>query len=348
MKRLTATAAILAALAVPAVLAPAQAADLTVVSWGGAYQKAQNEIYFQPFAKQTGINLVQDSWDGGIGILRSKVEAGTPTWDVVQVESEELQVGCDEGLFDKLDWTKIGGKDAYLSSAVNPCGVGAILYNFVLAYDGDKIKDGPKSWADFFDKKKWPGKRALRKGPKTSLEIALMGDGVAPGDVYKVLATPEGVDRAFHKLDQIKSDIVWWEAGAQPPQLLGSGEVAMASAYNGRIAAANEADKRHFQMVWNGSLYTIDSWVILKGSKHIDAAYKFLDFVGQPDNQAKLPKFIPYGVTTKQAAKLIPASLLQELPTSPQHLDESLHIDDAFWAENIDRLNERFNAWVAK
>jgi putative spermidine/putrescine transport system substrate-binding protein len=345
MKRSVMVAVTLAALALPTL---AHADDLTVVSWGGAYQKAQNEIYFQPFAKASGTNLVQDSWDGGIGIVRSKVEAGAPTWDVVQVESDELQVGCDEGIYVKLDWSKLGGKDAYLPSAVNSCGVGAILYNFVLAYDGDKIKSPPKSWADFFDTKTWPGKRALRKGPKTNLEIALMGDGVPQADVYKVLATPAGVDRAFKKLDQIKSSIVWWEAGAQPPQLLASNEVAMASAYNGRIAAANEADKRHFKMVWNGSLYTLDSWVILKGSKHLDTAYKFLDFVGKPENQAKLPPHIPYGVTNRKAGALIQAALLQELPTSPEHLAQSVHIDDVFWTENIDRLNQRFNAWVAK
>lgn len=347
MHRLTVAAA-LAVSALAALTSPARAEDLTVVSWGGAYQKAQTEVYFEPFAKQSGIKVVQDSWDGGIGILRSKVEAGAPTWDVVQVESDELQVGCDEGLFDKLDYARIGGKDAYLPSAVNPCGVGAILYNFVLAYDGDKIKDGPKSWADFFDLKRWPGKRSLRKGPKTNLEIALMADGVAPKDVYAVLATPAGVDRAFRKLDQIKPSVVWWEAGAQPPQLLASGEVAMASAYNGRIAAANEADKRNFRMVWDGSLYTLDSWVILKGSKHVDAAYKFLDFAGQAQNQAKLPEHILYGVTDKQAASLIPASLLRELPTSPEHLQESLHIDDQFWTENIDQLTQRFNAWAGK
>ncbi len=330
-------------------LAPgARAEGLTVVSWGGAYQKAQTEIYFEPFAKASGLKLVQDSWDGGIGILRSKVEAGNPAWDVVQVESEELQVGCEEGVFEKLDWARIGGKDAYLPAAVNPCGVGAILYNFVLAYDADKIKDGPKTWTDFFNTAKWPGKRALRKGPKTNLEIALMADGVPASQVYKALATPAGVDRAFAALDRIKPQLVWWEAGAQPPQLLASGEVAMASAYNGRIAAANKANQRHFQMVWTGSLYTLDSWVILKGSKNADAAYKFLAFAGEAHNQAKLPPLIPYGVTNRQAGSLIPAALLQELPTSPQHLDESLHIDDAFWTENIDRLNQRFNAWVGK
>ena len=100
---------------------------------------------------------------------------------MVQVESEELALGCEEGLFQPLNWDAIGGRDAYLPAAVNDCGVGAIVYNFILAYDGAKIADGPKSWADFWDVKKFPGKRAMRQGPKTNLEIALMADGVAPG-----------------------------------------------------------------------------------------------------------------------------------------------------------------------
>ena len=101
-------------------------------------------------------------------MLRAKVQGGANNWDVVQVESEELLLGCEEGLFDKLDWAKLGGRDKYLPDAVSDCGVGAIVYSFVLAYDGDKIKDGPKNWADFWNTQKWPGKRALRKGPKTS------------------------------------------------------------------------------------------------------------------------------------------------------------------------------------
>ena len=138
-----------------------------MVSWGGAYQNAQKEAYFEPFRQQAKVPLLDESWDGGIGVLRTKVEGGNATWDVVQVESEELAVGCDEGLFEKLDFTKIGGKDRYIKEAVHPCGVGAIVYDFVLAYDKDKLKEPPKGWADFFDTQKYPGKRALRGGPKT-------------------------------------------------------------------------------------------------------------------------------------------------------------------------------------
>src|ERR1700748_1931517 len=112
-----------AALSASAALATAaQARDLTVVSWGGAYQDAQKKVYFEPFKKATSAPMNDESWDGGIGVLRAKVQGGAATWDVVQVESEELAVGCDEGLFEKIDFTKIGGEAAYLPPTVDSCG----------------------------------------------------------------------------------------------------------------------------------------------------------------------------------------------------------------------------------
>jgi putative spermidine/putrescine transport system substrate-binding protein len=339
---------LLAASALALVTGSALARDLTVVSWGGAYQDAQKKVYFAPFTAATKIPLVDEPWDGGVGTLRAKVQSGKADWDVVQVESDELAVGCEEGLYEKLDWSKIGGKDAYIPAAVNDCGVGAIFYDFVLGYDKDKLKVAPANWVDFFDLKKYPGKRALRNGPKTTLEIALMGDGVAPEDVYKLLATPAGVDRAFKKLDTIKSELIFWKSGAQPPQLLASGEVALTSVYNGRIDAANRNDKRNFGMTWNGALYTMDSWVILKASPNLDAAYKFLDFVGKPEIEAKLPDAIAYGVPNRQANALVTPARLEVLGTAPQNIANAVPIDVAFWLENSDRLTERFNQWAAQ
>ena len=222
------------------------------------------------------------------------------------------------------------------------------MYDFVLGYDKDKLKDAPKSWADFFDTKKYPGKRSLRQGPKTTLEIALIADGVAPMDVYKVLATDEGIERAFKKLDTIKNDIVWWKAGAQPPQLLASGEVAMTSVYNGRIDTANKNEKKNFGMVWDGALYTLDSWVILKGSPNKDAAYKLLDFVGKAENQAKLSENIAYGTSSKDATAHLQPTVLKDLPTAPDNMKNAVEINVTFWLENIDRLTERFNKWATK
>jgi len=321
---------------------------LTVVSWGGAYQDAQKQVYFEPFKAASGIQMIDESWDGGIGVLRSKVEGGADSgWDVVQVESEELTIGCDEGLYEPLDWSKIGGEDAYIEPAAHECGVGAIVWDFVPAYDKDKIQEAPQGWADFFDTQKFPGKRGLRRGPKSNLEIALIADGVPPAEVYEVLATDEGVDRAFAKLDEIKSDVVWWQSGAQAPQLLASGEVAMTSSYNGRIDAAIRNDKRNFGIQWNGALFTLDSWVILKTSPNKDAAYEFLAFAGTAEHQAKLPEAIAYGVTAKGTTELIDPQRLPDLPTAPDNMANAVQISDDFWIENIDRLTERFNTWAS-
>ncbi|MBR0681452.1 ABC transporter substrate-binding protein [Roseomonas eburnea] len=328
--------------------AGAQGRDLTVVSWGGAYQDAQREVYFRPFQQATRSRMLEETWDGGIGVLRSRIASGANTWDVVQVESEELLIGADEGLFEPLDWAAIGGRDAYIPEAVHDHGVGAILYSFIIAYDRARMAQGPANWADFFDTARFPGKRGMRKGPKTTLEMALMADGVPPAQVYQVLGTAAGVDRAFRKLDSIKADLAWFERGAQPPQWLASGEVALTVAYNGRISAANATDGRNFAIVWTNNIFTLDSWVIMKGSPNKARALEFLKFVGRPEIQAGLPPKIPYGVTAKGVNERLPADLLPDLPTAPQNLRDALHLGDRFWLDNLDRLTQRFNTWVSR
>lgn len=326
----------------------AVARDLTIVSWGGNFQDAQREIFFTPFGVKVGKKVLDQSWDGGVGVLDAKVKVGNPNWDVVEVEAEDLALGCETGLYEKIDWAKIGDKKDFVPEAVNDCGVGAIVWNTGLAWDGDKLKAAPASWADFWDTQHFPGKRGLRKGPKYSLEFALIADGVKSADVYKVLRTPEGVDRAFKKLGEIKSSIVWWEAGAQPLQMLSAGDVVMTSAYNGRISGFNRNEGKHFKFLWSGSVSAIDSWTVLKGSENKGLGMEFIAFASQPENQAKLPKFIAYGLTNTKANALVPAELKSELPTTPENMSQALPLDVEFWVENTESLTERFNAWIAQ
>ena len=343
LKLAGATAAVLALLNA----GTASAEDLTVVSWGGNYQDAQREIYFQPFQQETGNNILEESWDGGIGVIAAKVQAGAPNWDVVQVESEELELGCMDGMYEEIDWERVGGKDKFLDAAVSDCGVGAIVWSTALSYDADKLENAPTSWADFWDVEKFPGKRGLRRGPKYALEFALMADGVPPQEVYDVLRTPEGVDRAFAKLDELKPHIVWWESGAQPLQLLASGEVAMTAAYNGRISGINRTEGRNFKVVWPGSIYAVDSWVILKGSPKVDLAMDFIAFASEPENQSKLPQYVAYGLANKEAAAAVSPELQEELPTTPENMENAIPLDAAFWTDNIEALTTRFDAWLA-
>ena len=326
----------------------AQARDLTVVSWGGSYQDAQRTIYFEPFAEKIGQPVLDESWDGGIGVIAARVAGGTPNWDVVQVEAEELELGCFDGMYEPIDWDAVGGRDKFLDAAVSDCGVGAIVWSTALSYDANRLETAPTSWADFWDTDAFPGKRGLRRGPKYALEFALMADGVAAEEVYDVLRTPEGVDQAFAKLDELKDDIVWWESGAQPLQLLGSGEVVMTSAYNGRISGINRTEGTNFQVVWPGSIYAVDSWVILKGSPNAEQAMDFIAFASAAENQSKLPEYIAYGLPNTEAAAMVPDELKGDLPTTPENLEGAIALETDFWTDNVESLTQRFNAWLAQ
>ncbi len=325
-----------------------EARDLTVVSWGGSYQDAQRTIFFEPFAEKIGQPVLDESWDGGIGVIAARVAGGTPNWDVVQVEAEELELGCFDGMYEPIDWDALGGRDKFLDAAVSDCGVGAIVWSTALSYDASRLETAPTSWADFWDTDAFPGKRGLRRGPKYALEFALMADGVAAEEVYDVLRTPEGVDRAFAKLDELKGDIVWWESGAQPLQLLGSGEVVMTSAYNGRISGINRTEGTNFQVVWPGSIYAVDSWVILKGSPNAEQAMDFITFASAAENQSKLPEYIAYGLPNKEAAAMVPEELKADLPTTPENLEGAIALETEFWTDNVESLTQRFNAWLAQ
>ncbi|SSW71108.1 hypothetical protein AVE30378_04425 [Achromobacter veterisilvae] len=328
--------------------AQVQAQELNITAWGGSSQAAQKKVFYEPFSAKTGIKITEDSWSGGLGILRTKVQGGNANWDVVQVEADEMVLGCDEGLFEPLDWARIGKREDYIAGAATDCGVGAVVWTTGLAYDGNRLKEGPRSWTDFWDLKKFPGKRAMRKGPKYTLEFALLADGVARDEVYKVLATPQGVDRAFRKLDEIKSSIVWWSAGAQGPQLIAAGDVSMGAIYVSRAISANRAEHTNFKVVWPGSIYAIDYYVVLKGSKHQEEATRYLAYATSADIQKAYPALGNQGITNIRANTLVDAEVLKDLPTNPANQSQAVALEAEFWVENIEKLTQRFNAWASQ
>jgi putative spermidine/putrescine transport system substrate-binding protein len=328
--------------------APVAAADLTVVGFGGALQEAFRKAYFEPFRTQTGAVLVEDSYTGGFAKQKAMVEAGNVTWDLVQMDENEMAAACDQGLLEPIDRKRFTRAGEINPNAFAKCGVGAFVWSKVLAYDTRRFAaDGPKTWADFWNTRQWPGKRGLRKQPRMTLEIALLADGVAPADIYKVLATKAGQDRAFAKLTAIKPDIVWWESGAQPLEWLDSGAVAMTAAYSGRIATANQQSKK-FAMRWDGQLYSMDYWTIVKGSPHLKRAYELLDLTMAEDRQKAFAQAIPYGVTNTRAAASMPQSIVPLLPTSPQNLQGAVLLDTAFWVDHEEELLQRFTHWVSQ
>ena len=322
----------------------AAANELSVISFGRADQDALTKAYYNAFGKSTGIEVKSLSYDGQMTELEQMVKSGKPDWDVVQVESRALQQGCEQGLFEKLDMSRIGRPDDFIPGAVSDCGLGIFAWSLALVYS-DRIKAAPSSWADFWDVKKYPGKRGLRRSAKYTLEIALLADGVAPADVYPMLATDTGLERAFRKLDQIKSDTIWWEAAAQPGALLSAGNLVMSSGYTLWFDPEVPRNK-HFKIAWDKSLYDVDSWAIPKGSPKLPDAYRFIAFASAPERQKLLSERLPYGPTNRKALRLLPADLARSLPSSDANLPRALKVDTVFWITHGEALENRFDAWA--
>ncbi len=332
-----------------------QAQTLTVTSWGGAYTKSQVAVMHEPFTAKTGIKILSEDYNGGLAEISAQVKTGNVKWDVVDVELAEALRGCDEGLFEKIDASKLpkgaDGSDAkadFLPGMVNACAIANISYANVVAYDKAKLgANVPTRLEDFFDLKKFPGKRGLKKEANVNLEWALMADGVAAADVYKVLSTPAGLDRAFKKLDTIKSSVVWWSAGAQPPQLLASGEVVMTSVYHGRIFDANIKDNKNFAVMWDGQITVPDLFAVVKGSKNVKAAMEFIMFATGTKPLGDQTKYIPYAPARKSSMTLVDDKTKPWLP-GPAQSGRGFQTNAAWWSDNADQLNQKFAAWLAK
>ncbi|WP_066452981.1 ABC transporter substrate-binding protein [Castellaniella caeni] len=326
---------------------PAQARDLTVVNFGGANGDAQTAAFIKPYEKESGKKIIPVAYNGEQAKVKAMVQAGNVVWDAVEVETGDLGRGCEEGTYENIDWSTVLNKEDMVPGALKYCGVGTFVWSTVLAYNGDALKTAPTSWADFWDVKKFPGKRGLRKGAHYNLEFALMADGVAPKDVYTVLATPEGVDRAFKKLDELKPNIQWWEAGAQPPQMLTAGDVVMSSAYNGRIDAA-QREGRNLKISWPGSVYDFDYWVIPTGSANKEQAIEFIKYASSPKAQAAYSEHIAYGPVSKRAIGLLSREVLAKVPNSPDNVKDAIFNNLEFWTDHGEELEQRFTAWAAR
>jgi putative spermidine/putrescine transport system substrate-binding protein len=323
---------------------PARTYALTIVTRGEATQAAIADAYVRPFTAATEIPVQQATWDGDMDTLRTKATEGG--WDLVEVDADQLAAGCGDGLFEKLDWSAIGGKEHYLSMGVSDCGVGAVVHNTVLAWDRDKFQAVP-TWADFWDVAKIPGKRGLAKSVRGALEFALMADGVAPGDVYKTLASSDGVDRAFHKLDQLKPYIVWWQTPAEAAKILGSGDVLMTTTPSNVVAVANRLEKRNFGVQFTGSLYEPRSWVIMKGDQNLHEAQQFLWLTGAPSLEARLFRGSGLNGLAKGVTDWLTPEQQALAPTLPANSGVALRVDNAFWRDNLTKLRTRFDTWLA-
>ena len=347
----------------------AQAVDLTIVSWGGAYTASQQKAYHDPYmAANPDINIINDDNAAeGLAKVRAQVESNNVTWDIVDMVAADAITACDEGLIMEIDpdtWLApapdgTAASEDFFAGTLSPggtnCFIPQIVYSTTFGYRTDAFEgDQPSTIADVFDLEKYPGKRSLERRPINNLEWALLADGVAPADVYGMLSTSEGVARALAKLDTIKDQVVWWTKGAQPPQLLADGEVVMASAYNGRLFSAIAEKNQPIAMLWDRQVFDLDGWVVPVGVKDLDAVKAYLFYATDTQRLADQAKFISYGPARYSSAPLVGnhadlgIDMKPHMPTDPNNAATIFDFDYVWWADHRAELDEVFNTWLAK
>lgn len=310
--------------------------ELTFTTWGGTYAKAQMKAIVTPFSADTGVKVRVTEYAGGLEQLRHQRAVGQADWDVVDMTMADAVQACEEGLLERIDPATLepglqGERPSqdYVPGALTDCFAGTVVWSTVVVYDRKKFSDGePKSIADFFDLKNFPGKRGLQKSAEGNLEWALMADGVPVDSVYTVLASPAGFERAIRKLDTIRSQIVWWDSGAQQLELISSGAVSMTSAYNGRVYAAMAMKDMPIRFMWDGQLLNIEGLAIVKGARNLEAARAFLRYATSPTPMAAMAPLMAYGPTRVSASRLIDPVMMHLLPTAPWYGKRSLMASD--------------------
>jgi putative spermidine/putrescine transport system substrate-binding protein len=264
------------------------------------------------------------------------VENSQVTWDVVNV-SNDFGLESTADLLEPLDYSVID-REPILEGYASEYRVACMLYANTLAYNTEQVEGTPSNWADLFDTQNFPGRRGFRKDPSETLEIALLGDGVPPESLY-----PLDVDRALDKLDTIRDQIVWWETGSQLQQQLAAGEVALASAWNGRAQTEIDAGVP-LRIQWNQNLQTADYLVVPKGTAHKDEAMKLIAYCVSGQNNHRLSEFIEYAPVNKVSIPKVDPRVASQLPTA--YRDVGVTYNPVWWDNNREAVMERFDKWV--
>ena len=357
------------ALSMTAGLANAEdmADKMTLVSWGGAYQRSQVNAYAEPYKKlHPEVEIVWDeSSNEAVAKLRAQNEAGNITWDLVDVVAADAMRLCDEGLAMEYDPDELlaPGDDGTPASEdfgdliVSDCFIPQIVYSITFGYRTDMVGDNPPDdICDVFDLEAYPGKRSLEKRPINNMEWALLCDGVAKEDVYDVLATPEGQEQALAKLDTIKDNVIWWSAGADTPQLLADGEIVMGSTYNGRLFSVIEEQGQPVAMMWDAQVFDLDGWIIPEGlpADRLARVKDFVRFATDTQRLADQAKYISYGPARASSAPLVGQhadlgiDMAPHMPTDPANSKNTFLQNYSWWADYRDDIDAKFQAWLAK
>lgn len=317
---------------------------LTFVSYGGIFQDGQTKAAIEPFAQESGATVLQDGPTENSKI-KAQVDSGNVTWDVVDTTNVFSAKNCGE-LFMPIDTSIVDTSKIPEGAQTDECSVPAMGYGLIVVYNTEKYgANPPKTWADFYDTAKFPGKRGMQ-GISGELdpgvfEGALLADGVAADAIY-----PIDAERALGKMSSIRDDFVFWTTGAQAQQLLEAGQVDMALLWSGRAYSAVK-NGAPFAPMWDQWMPEADTIAVPKGAKNPKASMALINYYLGAEQQAKLSELTSYSPINVDAKPQLDELAQAYLTTSPERLADRFPIDLPWWAENQDAMITAYTDWLA-
>jgi putative spermidine/putrescine transport system substrate-binding protein len=326
---------------------PSKAAErpITAFVFGGAWKKAMAAAFGDPFTQKTGIPITYQepySW----AKVRAMHEANAQQIDVLSGGGAEIVLASRQNMITPIDWSIVDRSVLSERQLRRPNVIGRYTLSMVVCYNKKKWPGDhhPKSWADFWDVAKFPGRRAVRRTPPVwTVDAALKADGVKDSEFY-----PINLDRAFRSLDRIKPHVkAWWSDNAQAQQLMEQEEVDLITMMNGR-ATESINNGAPFEIVWNEGISEGNSngWLAPIGCPNRIGAMKFLDFVGRPEPQAAFARLLFYAPLNPRAYDLLEPSIARQLPTYPDNERVAHVMDSEWWADNLSQVQRRFERWL--
>ncbi|WP_439406577.1 polyamine ABC transporter substrate-binding protein [Bradyrhizobium sp. DASA03076] len=331
-------------LAAPMVIRASRAAakenSVTVTAYGGSIQEILVKTVTNPFTEETGIkvNLIPTP---DLAKLKAQQLIGNVEMDVFVTSAVGAAFGSKEGFWEKLDLSMVDVDDM----PIPPASDSITLNSYAGGVGWDPAKYGagkhPTNFAEYFDLKKFPGRRTLRNQPNETLEIALLADGVPPKEIY-----PLDIDRAFKVLDRIKPSIAsWLNTSTQTISLLQTGEVDFSYTYANRVKATNEpGGGKPLALSLEQNLFGTNVNAIPKGAPNKEHAMKLVAYFMRPEVQARLCEAASFTPNSKKGFSMLSAEARKWLPDfrNPNHLVQ----DGAYWTENLEVVSRRFKEWV--
>ena len=322
-------------LAVSGGLAHAQAGkEVVLVNYGGAAIQAFDEAFVKPFAARGG-RITLDGSGPLNGKILTMVQSRHVTWDLCDSGITTLAELGPHNALEKIDYgivdkNKVMAEFAYEEGVVN------YMFSSVLAWDTSKIKDQP-TLADFFDLKRYPGRRMMRKDSQAMLELALLADGVPRNALY-----PLDVKRAFAKIATIKKDILYWNSGSESQSLMRDGECVMGLLWHTRANVLNKETQGRIKYTFKDGLLQPGLWVVPKGNPAGKEVFRAIASMQQPEGQIKLLAAMGNGPANPAAASLVPADLRLMNPADPSNAEVQAKINADWYIKNHSKTLQSF------